>query len=78
MLATLAAVSVSNIIWGLFLLLIVVACFAVLWYGFNYLASVWGLPELAVKVVHTIFVLALIAALLFALLSLANPGAVVW
>ena len=78
MFASLLAVTIGGILWGLFILVIVVAVLAAIWYAFDYIASTWNLPPIAVRVGHTVLVLAMVGILILALLSIINPGFIQW
>lgn len=72
------AVAISEILWGLFLLLCVVAVFGAIWWGFHYIARTWELPPMAFKVGDTVLVLAGIGVLIIIILMLANGGSIQW
>lgn len=78
MMTLLAAVVISDVLWGLFLALVAVALVGAIWWVFRYLVKTWELPPMVQKIGDTVFVLAALGLLILVVLSIANPDGIRW
>lgn len=73
---TLLAISVSSILWGLFVVLCFIVMLAILWMGYTKLDEIWHFPPLVKMMVATLLILGGIALMIVVILSLigGQPG----
>jgi len=67
-----------NLIWSFFKLLLICLIFAIMYWLVGYLAALWAIPAIFVKVLYSILVVAAAAIAIDALLGLAEKNFIDW